>query len=220
MNWHPEAQRVPYDDAGPFVKAAPKIVWHTTETQGLPTYAGSTPHFTFDPRSGKLYQHVALNRAAKSLEHPSGTVETNRAHCIQVELLGYAKDTQNWTKTAYARIAKLARWIELNAGVARKCSVKFTGADVAPERLSSFSWLAYAGHCGHQHVPNNHHWDPGAFQIELVLGPGAEAADLKRKRARWARHLARLRVEAKRYGWTKPRRILGRRLKRLIGGKA
>src|SRR4051812_26745302 len=126
--WHPGATRVPYDDAGPFTKAQPKLCWHTTEGTSLPTYSGSAPHFTFNPQTGKLWQHIALNRAAKSLEHPPGTVETNHAHCIQVELIGFAAQTQNWTRDDYDRIAGLAQWIETNAGIPSKCGVTFTGS--------------------------------------------------------------------------------------------
>lgn len=206
--WHPDAKRVPYSDAGPYVAAAPKIVWHTTETQGLPIYSGSAPHFTFNPATGSLWQHIPINRSAKSLEHPSGTVETNHANCVQVELIGYAKDTGEWPASQYARIAKLARWIEANHGVPSTCGVNFVSGTL---HLPDSTWLSYAGHLGHQHVPNNHHWDPGLFKIGLVLDTAPE-----RKRRKWARHLASLRRQAKRYGWTKPRRVLGRQLKRLL----
>jgi hypothetical protein len=170
MNWHPEAIRVPYADAGPFVKAAPKLVWHTTQGKSLPTYKGSAPHFTFNPKTGQLWQHISLDRAAKGLEHPSGTVETNHANARQVELIGFSEETPNWPQADYARIAKLARWIELNASIPSRCGVTFT---TKPHRLSPAVWLAYAGHLGHQHVPAQtlNHWDPGAFRIELVLAP-------------------------------------------------
>jgi hypothetical protein len=211
MNWHPEAIRVPYSDAGPFVKAAPKIVWHTTEGKSLPTYSGSAPHFTFNPRTGQLWQHIALDRAAKSLEHPSGTVETNHAHAIQVELIGFAEDTPKWSKADYARIAKLARWIELHAAVPSQCSVTFT---TTPKRLSPAAWLAYVGHLGHQHVPAQilNHWDPGAFRIDLVLAPVSVSADT-RKRGIWR---SRLRA-AQRQIAALQRRI--KRLKQLTGAK-
>lgn len=125
--WHPGAKQVRYSDAGVFVTGAPKLVWHTTEGTSLPQYSGSAPHFTLNPRTGDLWQHIAVNRAAKALMHPAGTVETNRAHAIQVELIGFADTTQDWTAAEYARIASLARWIEASAGVPRKCGVTFTG---------------------------------------------------------------------------------------------
>lgn len=195
--WHLGAKRVPYPDAGPYTPAAPKIVWHTTEGSSLPVYSGSAPHFTFNPETGSLWQHIPINRAAKSLEHPPGTVETNHANCVQVELIGFAKDTGHWSDAAYARIAKLARWIETNHDVPSRCTVTFSNT---PTRLTPAAWLAYAGHCGHQHVPNNRHWDPGAFRIELVLK--SESVSLKkpdpraRKRRIWRRRLAAAQKQA------------------------
>lgn len=207
--WHPDATRVIHPSAGAFTEAAPKLVWHTTEGYGLPNYIGDAPHFTLSIKTGKLWQHVPINLASSSLVH-SGYPETNHAHAIQVELTdAFAKDSQDWPAVAYARIASLARWIEKNAGVPRKCSVSFT---TTPRRLSASDWLNYAGHCGHQHVPNNQHWDPGAMKITLVLGDTSKA----RKRHVWAVHLQRIRVEAKRYGWTRPRRVAARTLKRLL----
>lgn len=175
--WHAKATRVPYTSAGAFVAAGNKLVWHTTEGFGLPTYQGSAPHFTLDPLSGKLWQHIPITQAAKSLKHPAGTVETNRAHAIQVELVLFSfrspdgkapeREVRNLTDADYARIAALARWIEKYAGVPRKCGVTFTSP---PKRLTSAKWLTYSGHCGHENVPNNDHVDPGdAFLISKVL---------------------------------------------------
>lgn len=164
--WHPGATRAPYSDAGPFVTGKPKLVWHTTEGSSLPAYSNSAPHFTLNPKTGQLWQHIPINRAAKTLKHPAGTVETNRANAIQVELIGFARDTDNWPRTYYAPIANLARWIEVNARVPRRCGVKFF---VGTARLQGQAWLNYSGHCGHSHAPHNDHWDPGAFQINHVI---------------------------------------------------
>ena len=213
--WHPDAVRVPHPDSGPFLSVPAKLVFHTTEGYGLPAYKGDSPHFTLSLKTGKLWQHVPVDRASSALVHPP-EVETNHAHAIQVELTdAFAKDSQNWTPAQYAHIASLARWIERNAGVARKCSVAFGGQGSLPPRLSPQAWIAYSGHLGHQHVPGNLHWDPGAFRIGLVLGDPS----MERKRHIWAVHLARVRHDAKRWGWTKPRRILARQLKRLLGRK-
>jgi hypothetical protein len=135
--WHPNAQRVPYSDVGPLDTSVPaKLVWHTTETAGLPKYNGSAPHITFDVKTGRIYQHMPITRTALALKHPP-VVETNRANAIQVELIGYSDErlansinrpdlaVKNWTAADYKRIASLARWIEKNAGVKRACAVKF-----------------------------------------------------------------------------------------------
>jgi hypothetical protein len=166
-NWHPDAKRVVHSDAGgSFLNVPAKLVWHTTEGFGLPAYSGSAPHFTLNPRTGELWQHMGIDRVAKALAHPAGTVETNRAHAIQVELIGFARETGSWSDEAYARIAALARWIEHNGGVQRRAGVKFT---VPASRLSASAWLAYSGHIGHCHVPANDHWDPGNFRIDKVI---------------------------------------------------
>jgi hypothetical protein len=177
--WHPKAKRVPYKSSGAFVPSGPKLVWHITIGSGLPTYSGSAPHFTINPKTGELWQHIPITEASSSLLHPQGTVETNHAHAVQVEVIAFAsiKDpgaanhpeliVSNWSDADYARLAKLARWIEHNAGVPRTCGVKFIPGAV---RLQGQRWLDYAGHCGHMHVPNNDHYDPtGDFKIAKVL---------------------------------------------------
>jgi hypothetical protein len=209
--WHPDAVRVPHPDSGAFLDVPHRIVWHTVEGYGLPAYPGDNPHFTLSLKTGKLWQHVPVNRSSSALVH--GSVETNHAGAIQVEITdAFAKDSQNWTPIQYARIASLARWIEKNASVARECHVAFGPLTNPPKRLTAKAWLSLKGHCGHQHVPGNAHWDPGNFRIGLVLGD----TSMERKRHVWAVHLARIRVEAKRYGWSKPRRIAARQLKRLL----
>src|SRR4051794_33904130 len=131
--WHPEAVKTQPMDAGSFQQPAPpRLVWHTTEGSSLPRYQGSAPHFTLDPLTGQLWQHAAIDRAALALLHNRGTVHTNHAHAIQVELIGFTdanfadrvkayprRVVANWGDAEYTRIAKLARWIEANAHVAR-----------------------------------------------------------------------------------------------------
>jgi hypothetical protein len=170
--WHPLAQRVPLPSAGAWAISCPaRIVWHTTEAPRMFTFRdGSQPHMQLDPSTGALVQYVPLNEAAKALEHPAGTVQTNHAHAIQVELVGFAAATGEWPQAWYDRINALARWIEANAGVARRCGVTFTDS-AHVKRMTDREWLEYRGHCGHQHVPHqpSGHWDPGELRIEEVL---------------------------------------------------
>lgn len=167
--WHPDAIRNQVQGGIGAMSGPPKIVWHTTEGFGLPQYAGSHPHFTLDPRTGKLYQHISIRSGAMALKNLSGGVETNRDGAIQVELIWFAAQTQNGTEEMYEHIADLARWIEKHAGVPRKCNVQFVGNASGSTRMSGSTWDGYSGHCGHQHVPENDHWDPGDFQIDKVI---------------------------------------------------
>ena len=149
--WHPNAVRRVHIDAGGFQGGGHKIVWHTTETSNLPNYGGSAPHFTLDPATGRLWQHIPLNHAARAL--------------------GFAKQSHTWPVARYKRIAKLARWIEANFAVPRKVQVVFKGNGATPHLASREAFKSYAGHIGHQHVPGNDHWDPGKFRVDLVLEP-------------------------------------------------
>lgn len=36
-------------------------------------------------------------------------------------------------------------------------------------RMSGATWNRFKGHCGHQHVPENDHGDPGAFPMAAIL---------------------------------------------------
>jgi hypothetical protein len=178
--WHAKAKRVPYSGAGRFVSGYPaRLVWHTTEGSSLPSYGGSAPHFTIDVKRRKLYQHYPIDVASRALMHPRSP-ETNNAHAIQVEIIGFSDASaarrwghsefavENFTDADYAYLAKLARWIEKYAGVKR------TGHGLVYQNrshpMSDSAWVRFDGHCGHQHVPQNSHWDPsGAFRIDKVL---------------------------------------------------
>lgn len=174
--WHPKAIRRIHIDAGVFQGGGRKIVWHTTEGTSLPNYGGAAPHFTFDPLNARLWQHIPLNRAARALQAGG----PNFWNAVQVELIGYAdtalavrrrtpeRAVVNWSPAHYEQIAGLARWIETNFGVPRKCAVEFVGRT---SHLASLDAVKrYSGHLGHQHVNGNDHWDPGLLKIELVLG--------------------------------------------------
>ena len=103
---------------------------------------------------------------------------------VQVEVIGFADTAQankvgaperavvNWPDSHYVPIAALARWIEANFAVPRKCSVQFV--DHAAHLGSLDAVKSYAGHIGHQHVDGNDHWDPGLFKIDLILGAAAD----------------------------------------------
>lgn len=170
----PRAERISLENAGAFAAGTgAKIVWHTTEGRSVDgavqAYrAGrSAPHFTLHPQTGRLVQHVAMDVAARALRHPAGIVETNKAHAIQVELVGFAKESPSWDADDYARIARLAREIEAACGVPRKSLATFRRTQVV--HLSPAKWLRGSGHCGHQHVPGNDHHDPGALRIDLII---------------------------------------------------
>ena len=167
--WKPGAEKVAEQDAGTFAAGfAPRLVWHTTEGSSLPNYAGSAPHFTINPKTGKTWQHISCDRAARALLGSDvAGIATNAAHAIQVEIIGFAGESDTWPASYYTNLRELAAWIEDNCAVASTESVEFLAKN---HPMSKAQWTAYKGHCGHQHVPGQKHWDPGEFRIADVLG--------------------------------------------------
>lgn len=167
--WHPDARRVQVQAGIGAMNGPPKLLWHSTEGFGLPTYSGSHPHFTIDPEAGVLYQHISIRSGAMALQNLAGGVETNRDGVIQVEIIGFAGRMHLLSEQALDNLAELARWIETHAGVPRKCGVTFVGNASGSSRLAGSTWDGYSGHLGHQHAPENDHWDPGALDVAAIL---------------------------------------------------
>jgi hypothetical protein len=187
--WWPKALRQEYKDAGVFVGGRPKGVLHTTEgtsyggAQG--SYAGAAPHFTvsFERQRFEAWQHVPLNRAARALRRTGGT-ETNRANAIQIEIVGYADADKARTQGGLHvadfpdvyldGLADLMRWIEVNAGVSRRAAefraypASFGSGNGV--RFGAEQWRLFDGWCGHLHVPDNDHGDPGEIDIARLVG--------------------------------------------------
>jgi hypothetical protein len=166
-------------DAGPFIAASPKVVWHTTEgtnfdgARSTLTGNGDEPHILVSVDGKHVLQFISFDRTSKSLMHPPGTPETNRAHCIQIEVCGFAHDSHNWTDEKYRRLAALAALIEHRTGVERHTHVKWA-SDV--RRIAATHFARATGHVGHMHIPNNDHVDPGVgFRITDLFAFMGEA---------------------------------------------
>lgn len=173
--WYPQAIRspVPHHESGSgrFNDGAAKIVHHTTEGAtyggafGAYQASGNLPHFTdsFEAGSYRVYQHLPLNVAASALAHPLGTGETNRDNAIQIEHVGFAAASAAFDPLFYAGMAALCHWIEQQT----RCKPR----PYAGPRMPWAAWHIFSGHCGHMHVPNNDHSDPGrGFRWDRVTG--------------------------------------------------
>jgi hypothetical protein len=179
------------------------IVWHSTEGTSLPSYNGGSeaPNFTAKPDFAKkrltFYQHFDFDTSARALVNKAGGVETNTLNVCQVEIVGTCDPTthKRWGSTqhlytpelpdwAIRDLAAFAKWANVNHGVPLTSGVTFkaypasygSGAGV---RMSAAKWTGFTGHCGHQHVPENDHGDPGSFPMAAILAAakGAVPAD-------------------------------------------
>ncbi|MFE0101144.1 LysM peptidoglycan-binding domain-containing protein [Streptomyces sp. NPDC059009] len=170
------------------------IVWHTTEGTSLPSYDGGTqaPTLTAVPdfRAHKLkwFQHFDFDVSARALVNRSGGVQTNTLNVAQVELVStcdpvtharwtrqgvqhlFAPEVPDWVIRDLAAFAKWANEkhdVPLSSGLTFKAYPASYGASSV--RMSPSRWLAFKGHCGHQHVPENDHGDPGNFPMAAIL---------------------------------------------------
>lgn len=169
-------------------------VVHTTEGTSLPDYSGGAvaPNFTLVPdfpaKKLKVYQHFDFDRSSRALVNAAGGVQTNTLNAVQFELVGTCSpDThKNWNDKkiqhifwpeapdwALLEFAKVVRWaydhhnVPMTSTVTWKAYPGSYGSNAV--RLSGKQWTNYSGWLGHQHVPENVHGDPGAFQMGKVL---------------------------------------------------
>ncbi|MBZ6205540.1 hypothetical protein KVH31_03325 [Streptomyces olivaceus] len=168
------------------------VVWHTTEGTSLPTYGGggSAPNFTAKPdfSAQRLvwYQHFDFDESSRALVNKSGGVETNTLNVVQVELVGTCDPSthKKWGSTPHLYspelpdwvirdLAAFAKWAHQNHGVPLTSGLTFKAYPGSygnsGVRMSNSAWNNFHGHCGHQHVPENDHGDPGAFPMTAIL---------------------------------------------------
>lgn len=175
-HWDLHVEHQPSHDAGPFTGGGWKLVWHTTESPWMAVDSmvdvvqgkDACPHFVIGGRKGLehpvVVQLIPLNRAGRSLAHPSGP-ETNRANAIQVEICGRAALSQDWSEKDYATLANLATLVMHRVDVPNKAPQDFS----VPHRFTGPGWVAAKGHVGHSMCPGNDHVDPGRFREGLLV---------------------------------------------------
>lgn len=170
------------------------VVWHTTETLDWPGYDGgaSAPHVTVHPfpadRRLAFRQHFPFEASSRALRNLDGGVETNTLNAIQVELIGTCDlafkrahpsailwpDAPDWALEALAHfvreLAETFPAIPLRDAAPRGwLPYPSSFGNERGQRMSFSEWRAAVGHCGHQHVPENTHGDPGNFPIRRLL---------------------------------------------------
>ena len=172
-----------------------KVVLHTTETEGLPGYndGWSAPHVTYDPETRIWWQHTEFTHAARALRNEPGGVETNRDSALQVEIICYSAKQyvdaaplrRQWVADLLphqlADIRAFLEWAHLEFGVdlmwPGRQALSSSGANTPGFRMTLDDWTNFGGVCGHQHVPENTHWDPGALAWDALF-PVPEEDDM------------------------------------------
>lgn len=166
--WHP----VGYD-GGAYTGGPYRVVLHTTEGGSA---AGAleifkhhfAPQFVVDATT--VYQLIDSARAGSAMQH-NGEPQTNRLSAVQIEMVGYAERAKGLPLLTMTR--KLLRWIETTHDVPRiwpngPSKPAVNGHDPGSHNRSVIGWLK-GGYFGHEHVPQNFHWDPALTADEQAF---------------------------------------------------
>lgn len=158
-----------------------KILLHTTEGPSIEAAVAAykttsaPPHVTVDLDQQRYVQHVPLGRSAYALRNMRGGTQTNRDHVIQVEMVGYARDTRTWPPLKLMRLASV---LEQLMDAVPDVDLHFANFDYNdsaeyglgnPVEMTAGEWDAFSGILGHVHAPENTHWDPGALDTDALL---------------------------------------------------
>lgn len=77
-----------------------------------------------------------------------------------------------WPDAIYNELGELMEWAEPEMGIPLVFPEPFDGGDAygydGSVRISNSEWLDLSGWVGHQHVPENTHWDPGRLQTDKL----------------------------------------------------
>jgi len=157
--------------------APPTGVIHTVEgslDSGLGVFrVHFAPHFVLDGK--RVIQLVPLGTMAAALENRPGGVETNSITRAQIEVAGRSQE-QSW----YCDSPTGESLADLLATLADAAEIPLTRpfpdempakpwATVDFVRRKAGKWGHEAGWYGHVEVPENEHWDPGAFQWTKLI---------------------------------------------------
>lgn len=171
------------------------VVLHTTEGRSLPGYGGGSvaPNLTAVPdlaaKKLKWYQHFDIESSSRALANNAGGVETNTLNVCQVELVGtcdpkrhaewkaagqahiYWPDAPDW---ALKEVARFLSWMHEEHGLPLSGPKAWPAypksyKDGGDQRMSFAEWKGFEGVCGHMHVPENDHGDPGAIDFAQLV---------------------------------------------------
>ncbi len=156
----------------------------TGDPHSLPVGNYTLPGHTFTYKEGDevRHQHCDLALSSYALLHRSSDPETNHegAHCVQVEIVSMAASPPHWSDAFYKLVASwlanvvtaLPDLLPALDNYPLQWSERGSWGFDTPYRMSWKSWQEGINGktgvpflCGHQHVPGNDHWDPGALDI-------------------------------------------------------
>lgn len=192
---YPKAEWTPTGvDGGSMLGGTPRAVWHTTETHPSAFFTAKTYyHLQIREYGGRVHirQFIDFQRASRALRRED-SVQTNRrgTYCPNISIVGYAKDSAYLSDAMVNEIGDLVDFSHRTMDVPPEFPLPFYGGEAygydGAGRLSSTAWERFTGHCGHQHVYRNTHWDPGRFPVDRILSSLEPQGDPVMQPPNWA----------------------------------
>lgn len=150
--------------------------------------------------------HFPDTHHSRALRNEPGGVQTNLDGALQVEIVGTCDETPaapSWTRRGdvlrswdltdwqVEALAAFAAWVHTEHDVPLRGAGLWLayGRDArvpgrvpasygdSPARFTAAQWDAFRGHCGHQHVPENGHGDPGRLPMGRILARAQQLLD-------------------------------------------
>lgn len=178
--WLPGAEyvRSPHDGGGQ-AGGAPRVVWHTTESDPKETpallaarhldHTGYTPHLVWNPLTGEVVQLLPATRAARGLRGPADELTPNREGrvCLQIEVIGYSR--YPFTTQPLRGLADILRWLDAWQVPRRWPAGPPPAEPICRDTPRDRAHWARGGHFGHSQVPGTAHFDPGALDVSKLV---------------------------------------------------
>jgi len=155
------------DGLRPFKGTASKITIHRTETDVKPNWQEKRkglPHYTLD--GDKVYMHLPLNTAAYTMGGGDHSPNSDAGVNIQIEWVGWARNTPNESDESYSYLAELVSHICSITGCPWLYPFPFAADSSVRQDWNRFEIAS--GIVGHGHAPYNSHWDPGLLDTDRL----------------------------------------------------
>lgn len=169
-------------------RTAVAVVYHTTETNGVPGFRGgaTAPHYLYHPDRARWVRYA---------EYEDGYVGTLKGHetgghgnckAFQVEIVGYSERDKavergglwvgDFDDRNYSELGRFWDWARDRYGVADAFTPTPDGGWLAgtgsPYRMTDEQWRQFSGLTAHGAVPLNSHWDTGVLDLERIANEG------------------------------------------------
>lgn len=157
-----------------------------------------TAKANFTLRRMEWRAHFPDDHHSRALRNEPGGAQTNLDGALQVEVVGTCDETpgapawagrvdvlRSWELPEWAveGLAHFAAWVHTEHGVPLRGAglwLAYGKDDRAPgrvpasygrspARLTASQWDSFRGHCGHMHVVENAHGDPGRLPMDRIL---------------------------------------------------